>query len=99
MLLEGDDPSPDDIWVSSLAEWVQILVRAIDLLRSETPDGPSIPSIVRIYDKQFKQWREKAELNHTCWIRLYDNYARLVVHSHAFQRADNPGVDRRARAH
>ena len=119
MLLEGDErPTADDVWVSCLAEWAQILVRAIDLFRSETAaqalegsavltNQNSLPSIVRVFDKQFRQWRESSELKAQEYgagergikfmvgsIRLYDHYARLVVHSHGLQRAvDNNPLD------
>ena len=62
----------------------------------------SLPSMVRVFDKQFQQWREAAQLKATQYgadergvkfmvgnIRLYDHYARLVVHSHSLQRASD----------
>ena len=60
----------------------------------------SYPDLVHVFTKQFRQWREKSE-SAACAcrsderavgfmignIRLYDQYARLVVHSFGLQRA------------
>ena len=83
----------------------------MEVFRSESADYPTVangrvgnpnffPDMVHIFERQFRQWREKSEsLASDCQsddramkfmignIRLYDQYARLVVHSFGLQRA------------
>jgi hypothetical protein len=60
-----------------------------------------------VFEKQFRQWREKSEIAaRNCGageadvtfmvgnVRLYHNYARLVVRSFGLQKAtDDKGID------
>lgn len=92
-------------------EWTQILSRAMDVFRSEAADHITVasggvgnqnpfPDLVHVFDKQFRQWRDKSEAAaRECQseertigymignVRLYDQYARLIVHSFGLQRA------------
>jgi len=67
----------------------------------------SFSDLVHVFEKQFRQWRERSELAaRKCGaddadvrfmignIRLYHNYARLVVRSFGLQKAtDDKGAD------
>ena len=67
----------------------------------------SLSDLVHVFEKQFKQWREKSEVAaRGCGaedsdvkfmignVRLYHNYARLVVRSFGLQKAtDDNGAD------
>ncbi len=83
----------------------------MDVFRSETAEYSNVasgsvgnqnsfPDLVHVFDKQFRQWRDKSEnAARECRsderatgfmignMRLYDQYARLVVHSFGLQRA------------
>lgn len=101
-------PSRDDVLVASLAEWTQLLSRAMESFRAETTTDSRAsafpgPDLVQVFRKQFRQWRECAEAAaKRCartrndnddmaimlgMLRLYDNYARLVVQSFGLERA------------
>jgi hypothetical protein len=97
--------------LADLQEWTTILTRAIETFHSELKDHSpqesdlishqhSFPNLVRVFEKQFRAWREASEERATTFgaeircvrlvignIRLYDHYARLVVHSFGLQRA------------
>ena len=67
----------------------------------------SLSDLVHVFEKQFRQWREKSEVAaRGCGaedsdvkfmignVRLYHNYARLVVRSFGLQKAtDDNGAD------
>ena len=82
-----------DVFRSDAAEHVS---EDSDLISNQHP----FPSLVRIFEKQFRQWREESESRAREYgpdeksvqflignVRLYDHYARLVVHSFGLQRA------------
>ncbi|OCF34433.1 hypothetical protein I316_03947 [Kwoniella heveanensis BCC8398] len=76
-LLRGPTPSLSDLWVAALAEWTQLLSRAVDSLHSKSdndaldqsygkyPGGlfseMGLPDLARVYDQHFKRWRQRVE--------------------------------------
>ncbi|WVF68280.1 hypothetical protein IAT40_003045 [Kwoniella sp. CBS 6097] len=74
---QASTPSLSDLWIAALAEWTQLLTRAVDSLHSKSdndaldrpcgnyPGGLAsemgLPDLARIYDQQFKSWRQRVE--------------------------------------
>lgn len=103
ILKESPGASAEDALVAALAEWTQILTRAMDSFKSDAADMPiysaASPRLVQVYRTQFRRWRESAETvareatgqqdasTMLGILRLYDNYAQLVVQSFSLERA------------
>lgn len=105
ILTESPEASADDALVAALAEWTQILTRAMDSFKSDAVETPvysaASPHLVQVYRTQFRRWREGAEAAARAAksrssddartmlgiLRLYDNYAQLVVQSFSLERA------------
>lgn len=98
-ILTDDGASVDDALVAALAEWTQILSRAMDSFKLDAADTPissvASPRLVQVYRTQFRRWRESAEASARAAegdgtlgiLRLYENYAQLVVQSFSLERA------------
>lgn len=82
-----------DLFRSETAEYTRLASGSVD-------NHNAYPDLVHVFDKQFRRWREKSEsAARDCHsddravgfmignIRLYAQYARLVVHSFGLQRA------------
>lgn len=82
-----------DVFRSEAADYTTV---AIGSIGNQNP----FPDLVHVFDKQFRQWKERSEALTregrsedraigfvTGNVRLYDQYARLVVHSFGLQRA------------
>lgn len=91
-----DGGSADDALVAALAEWTLLLARAMESFRAEVEvRSAAAPQLVGVYRAHFRSWRESAEdaarragaqLAMLGTLRLYDNYAQLVVQSFALER-------------
>jgi hypothetical protein len=89
----------DDGFVAALAEWTVLLTRAMESFRAE--EARAAPPMAGVYRAQFRAWRQAAEDAARAagaqpamlgTLRLYDNYAQLVVQSFALERALERGA-------
>ncbi|WVQ95847.1 hypothetical protein IAU59_002946 [Kwoniella sp. CBS 9459] len=97
LLQQGSGSSMDDLWIAALAEWTQLLSRAVDSLHSKSdndaldrisgkyPGGlaseMALPDLARVYDQHFKRWRQRVEQE----VRANDDSAveRASTNAHA----------------
>lgn len=84
-----NSPLRDDTYVAALTEWTQLLLRAIELFRTESDH------LVPTLTAEFSRWRDRVELASPAdagLFQLYTNYAHLVIHSYSLDRALDRGA-------